>query len=218
MFTDNDELAGLVSGMVNANRLIILSNVDGIFDGVPSDPSSKVIPVIDFGDNSFAHFVTTEKSNFGRGGMLTKCNIAHKVAGMGIPVQIANGKTRHILTDILSDKPIGTLFKATKNISSIKKWVAHSGDFVKGSVHIDAGAARALQSKRPTSLLPVGITKIEGSFMKGDIIKIVSSTGRQLGVGKAQYNSEKATGLMRLKNEKPLVHYDYLFLNEETQK
>ncbi|MEO6733106.1 MAG: glutamate 5-kinase [Ferruginibacter sp.] len=218
MFTDNDELAGLVSSMVDADKLIILSNVKGIYNGSPGRQSSKVIPVIEYGDTAFEKFISSEKSNFGRGGMLTKCSMANKVASLGIPVQIANGKEENILMDILADHPVGTLFKPKKSISSIKKWVAHSEGFVKGIVYIDEGAQKALQSNKPTSLLPIGITKIEGSFKKGDIIKISGSSGKQLGVGKAQYNSEKATSLMQRKNEKALVHYDYLFLNDEQVK
>lgn len=218
MFTDNDELAGLVSAMVDADKLIILSNVKGIYNGVPGKAGSKVIPVIEFGDTDFENYITSEKSNFGRGGMLTKCSMANKVASMGIPVHIANGKEDNVLIDIIENKPLGTLFKAKKNISSVKKWIGHSAGFVKGNVYIDAGAEKALQSAKPTSLLPVGITKIEGSFKKGDIIKITGSAGKALGVGKAQYNSEKAADLMHKKNEKALVHYDYLFLNDHQTK
>ncbi|MBC7887032.1 MAG: glutamate 5-kinase [Ferruginibacter sp.] len=218
MFTDNDELAGLVSSMVNADKLIILSNVNGIYNGSPGKSTSKLVPFIEYGDTGFENFISPEKSNFGRGGMLTKCSIAGKVASLGIPVQIANGRDENVLIDIFEDKPVGTLFKPRKNISSIKKWVAHSEGFVKGIVYIDEGAEKALQSAKPTSLLPVGIVKIEGSFKKGDIIKITDNSGRQLGVGKAQYNSEQAMELMRKKNEKALVHYDYLFLNDDQIK
>ena len=218
MFTDNDELAGLVSGMMDADQLIILSNVNGIYNGSPSNPASEVIPIIEFGENAFEDFITSEKSNFGRGGMLTKCSIANKVAGLGIPVNIANGKSANVLLDIMAKKPVGTLFKAKKNISSIKKWVAHSEGFIKGIVYIDKGAEKALLSHKPTSLLPVGIMSIEGSFKKGDIIRISNMEGRQLGVGRAQYNSEKAMELMHKKHEKALVHYDYLFLNDEQLK
>jgi glutamate 5-kinase len=214
MFTDNDELAGLVSGMMDADKLIILSNVNGIYNGNPNDDTSAIIDEIEFGDRDVENYIHAEKSNFGRGGMLTKCSMANKVAGLGIPVQIANGKTDHILLDIIANKPVGTLFKPKKNTSSIKKWVAHSEGFVKGTVYIDAGAEKALQSEQPTSLLPIGIVKIDGNFKKGDIIKIVNSAGFQLGVGKAQYNAEKANELMKKKNEKAFIHYDYLFLND----
>lgn len=215
MFTDNDELAGLVSSMVDADKLVILSNIDGIFNGPPSDPISSVIPVIEYGNDDFSRFITTEKSNFGRGGMMTKCNMAHKVAGLGIPVQIANGKKDDILLEILSDKQTGTLFVPKKNTSSIKKWVAHSEGFTKATIYIDAGAEKALTSDKPTSLLPVGVTKIEGNFKKGDLLKICNKSGKQLGVGRAQYNSELANESISKKNGKALVHYDYLFLSNE---
>lgn len=214
MFTDNDELAGLVSSMINADKLIILSNVNGIYTGSPTDKNSKVIGIIEYGNQDFENYISAEKSSFGRGGMLTKCSMAHKVAGLGIPVQIANGKADNILLDIAEGKPVGTLFMPKKNASSIKKWVAHSEGFVKGTVYIDAGAEKVLQSPTPTSLLPVGIIKIEGDFKKGDIIKIVGNKGIQIGVGKAQYNTEKAMQLMKKKNEKAFIHYDYLFLND----
>ena len=213
MFTDNDELAGLVSGMVNASKLIILSNIDGIYNGNPKDKNSTVIPQIPYGDKQFTQYVTSEKSNFGRGGMITKCSMAHKVAGLGITVQIANGTSDGILLDIIEGKPIGTSFIPKKTTSNIKKWVAHSDGFVKGSVFIDAGAVQALLSDTPTSLLPVGILKVEGVFGKGDLIRICDRSGKQLGVGKAQYNSDKAGELKRMKNQKALVHYDYLFLH-----
>lgn len=215
MFTDNDELAGLVSSMVDADKLIILSNVDGIYNGSPNDPASTVIPVIEYGQTDVANFVSTEKSNFGRGGMMTKFTMAQKVAGLGIPVQIANGKKDNILTDIIDNKHTGTIFKPKKNASSIKKWVAHSEGFAKATIYIDAGAEKALMSEKPTSLLPVGVVKIDGEFKKGDLLKICNSDDKQLGVGRAQYNSEKARASMRRKNEKALVHYDYLFLNIE---
>lgn len=213
MFTDNDELSGLVSSMASADKLIILSNIDGIYDGPPSDKKSKVIPIIEYGDDNFSAYVSSEKSNFGRGGMITKCNVAHKTAGLGITVQIANGKTDNILLDIISDKKTGTVFKPRKNISSIKKWVADSDGFGKGIIYIDSGAKKALESNTPTSLLPIGITKIEGSFKKGDVIKIYDTSGKQLGVGKAQYSSEKANERKGKKKEKAVIHYDYLFMH-----
>lgn len=215
MFTDNDELAGLVTSMADADKLIILSNIDGIYNGSPSDPASAVIPVIEFGNEEFARYITTEKSNFGRGGMMTKGRMAHKVAALGIPVQIANGKKDNILLEILAGQDTGTLFKPKKNASSIKKWVAHSEGFVKGCIYIDPGAEKALKSQKPTSLLPVGVTKIEGNFLKGDLIKICNKAGKQLGVGRAQYHSVLANELIAKKNEKALVHYDYLFLNSD---
>lgn len=211
MFTDNDELAGLVATMLDAGKLILLTNVDGIYDGNPALPSSRVIRSVEFGDD-VTGFISAEKSNFGRGGMATKCSIARKVAALGISVHIANGKKENILTDIFKGENTGTVFQSKRNASSAKKWIAHSESSVKGSVLIDEGARKALLSEKPTSLLPVGILKITGSFEKGDLIRIVDKAGTPLGMGKAQYNSLKALELKGRKNQKPLVHYDYLFL------
>jgi glutamate 5-kinase len=102
MFTDNDELSGLVAGMVGAETLIILSNVDGVYDGQPEDPYSKVIPIINPTD-SFEEHISTKKSSSGRGGMASKCNVARKLAAGGIRVIIANGNREGILVDVLKD-------------------------------------------------------------------------------------------------------------------
>lgn len=211
MFTDNDELAGLVASMLNADKLIILTNVDGIFKGNPSLPDSKVIHAVKFGED-VSEFISAEKSNFGRGGMTTKTSIARKTAALGIPVQIANGRADDILLRITKEEQVGTLFHAKRNASSTKKWIAHAESSVKGTIVIDEGARKVLLSDKPTSVLPVGIVKISGSFEKGDLIRITDKAGNPVGLGKAQYNSEKALELKGKKNQKPVVHYDYLFL------
>jgi glutamate 5-kinase len=218
MFTDNDELAGLIASMVGAEALIILTNVDGIYDRPPKEPGAKVISKIDSGKTDFSSFITAEKSNFGRGGMLTKCSIAHKLSLVGIKVHIANGKTPGILSAILDQHEVGTVFDTSTNKSKLKRWVANSEGYAKGKVYINEGAREKLcQSKKATSLLPVGITSLDGEFTKGDIVKILSQKGEVLGLGMAQYNSVTAKSYMGEKNKKPLVHYDYLFLYGQTE-
>ncbi|GAB4195575.1 MAG: glutamate 5-kinase [Thermoflexibacter sp.] len=212
MFTDNDELAGLLTSMMNVEALFILTNVNGIYNGNPKDPQSQLIPVIDNHMLDFESFISTEKSNFGRGGMVTKSNIAKRVAKLGIAVHIVNGKTDFILTETMQGKSHGTFFKPHKESSSIKKWLAHADGFVKGMVYINEGAKQALFENKANSLLLVGITKIEGQFDKGDILKIVDEKGSLLGLGISQYDDEKAIERMGWKNQKPLIHYDYLFL------
>ena len=102
MFTDNDELSGMIATMMGAEALIILSNIDGIYDGNPNDPGSRIIPEISAETRTeLSKYIQSGKSSFGRGGMLTKCNIARKVAQEGIEVIIANGKRDSILTDLL---------------------------------------------------------------------------------------------------------------------
>ncbi len=214
MFTDNDELSGLVATMMGVEALIILSNIDGIFNGNPNDAHSQVIKEINPGDN-LSQYIQTSKSAFGRGGMLTKTNIARKVADEGISVIIANGKRENILPDLLKkdSEMLCTKFIAnTKGTSSVKKWVAHSEGFAKGEIFINAGAKTALVGSKATSILLVGVTRIKGDFEKGDIVKIFDENQQLLGIGKAENDSEKARQLIGKKGVKPLVHYDYLYL------
>lgn len=213
MFTDNDELSGLVATMTCSDALFILSNVDGIFTGAPSDPSSRlireVVPGTDLSD-----YIQAGMSGFGRGGMGTKSSIARKVAEEGLEVIIANGKTPAILLHLLEDGsvPCTRFLPTRKDINSVKKWIAHSAPFAKGTVYLDDKALKVLTGSKAVSLLPIGITKIEGTFEKDDIIRLLDSSGKEIGVGKAAYDSRKAKEIMGVHDERPIVHYDYLFL------
>lgn len=216
MFTDNDELSGLIATMMGMDALIILSNVDGIYNGNPADPEAFVIPEIGNGCEDISDYVQTTKSSFGRGGMLTKCNIARKVADEGITVIIANGKRDNILPDLLSKKKktVCTVFKPSeKPVSSVKKWIAHSEGFAKGEIHINKGAVEALHGSKATSILLVGVIRIMGDFEKDDIVRIFDESGTQIGVGRAAYDSREAASLIGQRDMKPLVHYDYLCLD-----
>lgn len=215
MFTDNDELAGLIASMTNSDALIILSNIDGIYDGSPDDKNSKIIERIDKKFDFNNEFISTKKSNFGRGGMLTKFHIAKKVASSGINVFITNGLKDNTLFNLVKGEPsvIYTKFIADKKKSNVKKWIAHSEGFEKGLVYINAGAKEALLSDKARSLLLIGVTLIEGEFKKGDIVKILDDNGNQLGLGKVKYDSKEAVKNIGCDNCKPLIHYDYLYLN-----
>lgn len=215
MFTDNDELSGLVATMMQSEVLIILSNIDGIYNGDPSDPSSTVIREIPSGKRDLSQYIQSGKSQFGRGGMITKCSIARKVADEGIPVVIANGKKDDILIRLVGEPDmICTRFlPSPKPISGFKKWIAHTDGFAKGEVHINKGALEALNSPTATSLLFVGITSIEGEFEKEDIVRIIDPEGNQVGVGRCAFNSEEAVSRIGRQGEKPFIHYDYLLLH-----
>ena len=191
MFTDNDELSGLIASMMNAQALIILSNIDGIYNGSPSDPDSLVIREIGQGKD-LSNYIQTSKSSFGRGGMLTKTNIARKVADEGITVIIANGKRDNILINLIEhpEETVCTRFiPASQPVSSIKKWIAHSEGFAKGEIHINEQATEVLNSDKAVSILPVGITRIEGEFEKDDIVRIIDYRGTPVGVGKVNCDS-----------------------------
>lgn len=166
MFTDNDELSGMIASMMDMQALIILSNIDGIYNGSPSQPGTSVIREVEQGKD-LSDYIQTEKSGFGRGGMLTKTTIARKVADEGISVIIANGKKDNILIDILQhpEQTVCTRFiPADSDVSSVKKWIAHSEGFAKGELHLNEQAVTALRGKKAVSVLPVGVTRIEGDF------------------------------------------------------
>lgn len=212
MFTDNDELSGLIASMMDAKLLIMLSNVDGIYQGDPAS-GAELIGEIQPGQDISA-YISKGKSSFGRGGMRSKYSIAAKVAEEGIAVVIANGRREGIITDLVSAAPKApcTRFVAEKKSSAVKKWIAHSEGFAKGELHINAGCLAALGSSQARSLLPIGIDHIEGEFEKGDIVRIVSPDGSVLGVGKVRCDSESARRSLGKKGQKALVHYDYLYL------
>lgn len=214
MFTDNDELSGLIASMMDAQALIILSNIDGIYNGSPADPTSEVIREIGQGKD-LSSYIQTSKSSFGRGGMLTKTNIARKVADEGITVIIANGKRDNILVDLIQH-PESTLctrfIPSAEPVSSVKKWIAHSEGFAKGELHINYCATELLFSDKAVSILPVGITDVIGEFEKDDIVRIVDFGGKPIGVGKANCDSTQAREAMGKHGKKPIVHYDYLYI------
>nr|WP_199158206.1 glutamate 5-kinase [Pedobacter sp. ASV2] len=211
MFTDNDELAGLIASMLNADALIILSNVNGIYNGDPKVEGSTVIEEIK-GDVAYlSSFISTGKSQFGRGGMITKSTMAQKVAKLGISVHIANGTKDNILIDLLSGNVIHTRFVPEKIKSGKKKWIAHSETAATGIVKLNDGAKAVLTSGKATSLLPVGIIEIQSDFLKGDIIKIVDEKNKLIGLGIAEYGSDKARERIGQKKQKALVHYDYFY-------
>lgn len=213
MFTDNDELAGLVSAMMNTDKLIILTNVDGIYDGDPTAPGTSIIHEFDSKKIDIRAIGSAKKSSFGRGGIVTKCATAEKISGVGVPVHIANGRTDDIILKVISGEKVGTRFPAKKLASSFKKYMAHAYEEPKGKIVINDGAKAILLSDKAHSLLPVGITQVIGKFQKGDIIKILDTDGKEIGLGLAKYDHNKAEEVIGQKNQKPLIHYDHLYLH-----
>ena len=213
MFTDNDELSGMMASMTGSEALMLLTNVDGVYDGDPEDEGAKVILEAYDDNQDLSKFIQVKKSDFGRGGMVTKYHIAQKISKQGITYYIANGKRKYITLDIIHNKDVPrTRFGAQLKKSTIKKWIAHSEGFEKGILIINSGAKEALCTAKATSLLPVGVVKIEGEFLKGDIVKIIDEKGAKVGYGKAMYSAEVALQKIGLKGEKPIIHYDYLYL------
>ncbi|MFI3317799.1 MAG: glutamate 5-kinase [Rikenellaceae bacterium] len=216
MFTDNDELSGLVATMMSADALVILSNIDGLYSGDPKDPASEVIRRVSGDGESLDQYISTTRSQFGRGGMLTKSRIACKVADEGVEVIIANGKREDILVDLVlnNEDIICTRFTpSAKPISELKKWIAHSDGFAKGALKINQGAYEALTTRMATSLLTVGVVEVDGEFERDDIITIISPMGEHIGVGRSSMDSTTARESIGKRGLKPIIHYDYLYLD-----
>ncbi len=212
MFTDNDELAALVASMMNSDAMFVLSDVDGIFKGHPDNENAELIEKIDSTQTDLSSYIVGQKSNFGRGGMLTKGKIAQNTAASGIDVHIANGKKDNIILDLIQNNVKHTHFIAGAPSPAIKKWMASSAGFANSQVYIEEGAKAALFAPKATSLLLAGVYKMSGDFKKGDLLKIIDEENRLIGIGKAQYERKKAEKHFNDKKYKPLIHYDYLFL------
>lgn len=215
MFTDNDELSGLVAAMIDADTLIILSNVDGIYTGAPDDPASELIRNVEPGDDPTRGIVST-KSGFGRGGMGTKCGIARMVSDEGIRVIIARGTRPDVLLKLVTEPasvPHTTFIPSSQPVSNIKRWIAHSASWAKGSVTVDRRAGEALRSDRAISLLPIGVTAVDGEWEEGDLIKIHDCDGQTVGIGRASMSSVHVREKAGHRGGRPVVHYDYLYID-----
>lgn len=214
MFTDNDELSGMIATMLDADLLVILSNVDGIFTGPPGEEGSELIRRVAPGED-LSRYVRATKSGFGRGGMGSKYGIASKVAREGVGVIIARGDRRDVLVNVVQtpESVPHTLFEPSPEaLSNIKRWIAHSSSFAKGSVQVNDEAAEILRSDRAVSLLPVGVTAVSGDWEEGDIISVADPSGVVIGVGRAALDSARARAAVGRHGCPPLIHYDYLYL------
>ncbi len=222
-FGDNDQLAALVSQMVEADRLIILSDVDGLY---PSDPAKKpdlkVIPVIEKITPEILAMAGGAGSIVGTGGMYSKILAAQKATYFGIKVNIISGKKKGLITDLLKGRHHGTEFlPLTKKISSKKGWIAHAVK-PKGMIKIDDGAVKVIQ-KLGKSLLPSGILNVEGRFEIGDAVYIADTSGNKVAKGIVNYPSkdiEKIKGkktseieaVLGYKYSDEVIHRDNLVL------
>jgi len=213
MFTDNDQLAGLLAGMVNADLLCLLSTVAGVFNGDPGDPATTCIQQWDDEHYEIEDIVARGTSVLGRGGMHSKLSMARKTAQLGTEVVIADGTDPQIMSRILGADNAGTRFPVTGEVSPAKRWLASADSHTTGSVTVNEGAEQALlDSSRLASLLPVGIEAVGGLFDRGDVIQILNLSGKVLGCGQARYDHSEAKRLLGQRGQKPLIHYDYLYL------
>jgi glutamate 5-kinase len=194
-FGDNDKLSALVAGKVNADLLIILSDIDGLYDKNPkTHKDAKLIRNVNSITKDIEKAAGKSGSAFAIGGMITKIKAAKIAMDSGCDVVICNGKKKNILEKVLLGKE-GTLFKAKGKLSNKERWIKFSK--AKGKVIVDSGALSALQNHK--SLLFVGISKVTGDFKKGDIVLV-----NDIVKGIVEYSSEelsKGKGKVVIKSE-----------------
>lgn len=209
MFTDNDELAGLVTSMMQAEKLIMLSSVHGILRDAAKGKKKEVINIIR-PDEETGSIETAGTSSFGRGGMRTKLQIAKKLSALGIQTHIANAATEHILGRILSGEAIGTTILPKKvKRSGTQRWLASAAVAEQASIVVDDGAATIMTGPRPANLLPVGIRSFSGSFEKGDVIAVQTLQGGVIGMGKAAYDSAQLQKNLGKRSQLPFIRAAY---------
>lgn len=190
-FGDNDRLAASVASLINDAMLVILSDVDGLYDGPPRDPKSRVVSTVPTVDDAVIAMACDTKNSVSKGGMSSKLAAAQVATSHGHSVIIAPGRDDRVLEKILAGKTVGTLFQAEeKAIRGRLRWIDTSAE-VRGKLHVDKGAAKAVFSDG-MSLLAIGIVRVEGVFRRGSIVVIVDHKGRHIARGLINYTSDEA--------------------------
>lgn len=191
-FGDNDRLAALVSHLVRADAMVLLTDVDGLYDGPPSRPGTRRIPEVHSLADIEGIEVTARGSSVGTGGMVTKLESVAIATGTGIPVALT---TAAHAAAALAGEPVGTWFAGTGARTSRRRlWLAHAAR-IRGRLLLDDGAARAVLDGR-ASLLPAGISAVEGAFKAGDPVELVAGDGRVLARGLVAFDSDELPGLL----------------------
>jgi glutamate 5-kinase len=208
-FGDNDELAALVSVLAEVDVLVILTDIEGMYDSNPvTDRDAKLISYIERIDKNIESAAGGIGSTYGIGGMESKIKAAKICSFSGIKTIIANSRRKNVLDDILEGKDVGTFFapQAAKRVKSIKKWIAF-GMRTKGSIIIDRGAEEAVLNKGK-SILPVGVLKVRGKFNKGDTLKVFSMDDKLIAKGISNFSSDDILKIKGKNQKKILSEFD----------
>ncbi|MDH6705552.1 glutamate 5-kinase [Kitasatospora sp. MAA19] len=192
-FGDNDRLAALVAHLVRADLLVLLSDVDGLYDGDPARPgSSRIDRVSGPHDLDGVEIGSAGKAGVGTGGMVTKVEAARIATGAGIPVVLTAASQA---ADALAGRPTGTLFLRTGSRTSDRMlWLAHASS-PRGALHLDAGAVTAVVSGG-ASLLPAGVTKVDGEFTAGDPVDLLAENGHIVARGLVNFDARELPRLL----------------------
>jgi glutamate 5-kinase len=192
-FGDNDRLAALVTNLIRAPLLVLLSDIDGLYAGDPADPNAKVISVLTDAAQAgvvMVHERAGEGLQLSRGGMASKLKSARIVTSAGENVVIANGRTNGVLDQIIAGEDVGTLLLAEgKAVDSRRRWIGWSAQPA-GKLLLDEGARRAITAAG-RSLLAIGVKHVEGNFAKGDVVALCDEAGKEFARGLINYPSSE---------------------------
>lgn len=210
-FGDNDNLSAMVANLIDADLLIILSDISGLFTADPGvDHNATLIPEVKKVDDKIFGLAGGSRTGLGTGGMLTKLQAARMATACGVTVVIAKGDLSDVMLRIATGESIGTRFLPTaQNLESRERWML-AGLAVKGKLTVDDGAAEALKREK-RSLLGAGISEVEGNFERGDLINIFDSKGNRLGSGITNYSADDIDKIKGLHSRKiaSQLGYDY---------
>lgn len=209
-FGDNDTLSALVANLMEADLLVILTDVDGLMDKDPrtSDDAQRISQAA-ADDHQLDRFPSATAGAFGRGGMQTKLNAARLAARSGAHTVIASGHQKNVLKAVVEGRDVGTLLTAELTpMNARKRWIANQLR-AKGKLCVDAGAAHALKESG-VSLLAVGVTKVVGQFERGDVVEIEDPAGQPIAQGLVNYPASDVIKLIGLKSESFAEQLDYL--------
>lgn len=195
---DNDTLSAMVASIVDADLLIILSDIEGVYTNNPkSNPDAKLISEISDITPEIEALAGGAGSSLGTGGMYTKIQAGKIAVNSGVTMVIASGAHDGIVREILAGKPVGTIFTSKENRLHIRKrWLAF-GARVSGNIKVDKGCAEAIL-KDGSSVLAAGITAVEGEFEHGNTISLITEDGREIARGLANYSAEEVRKIMGL--------------------
>ncbi|MDR3557246.1 MAG: glutamate 5-kinase [Syntrophobacteraceae bacterium] len=188
-FGDNDHLSALIAGLVGADLVVNLTDIDGLYDCNPRrNPSARLIPVVNRVDRTLLACAAPEPGSVGTGGMLSKVNAARKCLALGIPMIIAPGKQRDVILRLFAGEELGTMFVPKQRSWSGKKvWLANLPKPA-GEITLDDGAVTALL-EQGRSLLPIGIRQVKGVFGIGAPVRCIDREGNVIGIGLTNYKS-----------------------------
>lgn len=200
-FGDNDNLSALVTNLIEADLLIILTDIDGLCDSDPGlNPNAKCIPLVEDIDMDMEGMIGEARGEWRVGGMVSKIQAAQKASRFGVPTVIARGTKEGVLHQIIKGKEIGTLILPKKvTLSSRKHWIAFNLK-PKGDVVVDEGARKAIVQKGK-SLLPSGVVKVRGVFDRGDSVSCIGPRGKEFARGLVNYSAQEMERIKGLKSD-----------------